>query len=98
MIKIAKSDGDVVTWKDEDYTGYRYDSKFFIVVRGDQDIGFYNMNHVVSISINMLEAGGAASSESEPRRRCVEFNAVLTQEEMDSIFKALADKRCVDDG
>ena len=49
MIKITMASGDVVTSDEEAYTDYKYDGKFFIIIQDGQWVGFYNLDHVISI-------------------------------------------------
>ena len=102
MIKIVMTNGCTVTWCDNEYTDYKYDGNCFLIERNDRVVGFYNIDHVISISINAPDnapgVGAAAPDDAEPKSRCVEFNAVLSKEEIDSLLKALNDKRCIDCG
>jgi len=52
MIQITMSNGCYVEWKPEQYTDYMYDGKCFIIIRGEQWVGFYNMDSVRSIVVN----------------------------------------------
>lgn len=49
MIKITMANVNVVTWDEKDYTDYKYDGKFFIIIQDGQWVGFYNLDHVISI-------------------------------------------------
>ena len=51
MIKIVFRNGDMVHYRPIEYTDYRYDGKYFIVIRGDQWIAFYNLDCVESIEV-----------------------------------------------
>lgn len=51
MIKIVFKNGSVVKWKKEEYNDYKYDGKCFILIKGEQWIGFYNIDSIISILI-----------------------------------------------
>lgn len=52
MIEIVFKDSDTVHYYNPDqYTDYRYDRKFFIVIRDKQWIGFYNLDCVEYIKV-----------------------------------------------
>ena len=46
MIEIVFKNGDMVHYKPDQYTDYRYDGKYFIVIYEKQWIGFYNLDCV----------------------------------------------------
>lgn len=98
MIKIVMTGGNVITWKDHQYTDHKYDGKCFIVMLEDNSIGFYNLDHVISISIHEPDDEGGEPIDAISKRRSVEFQAVLSQEEVEGILKALSDRRQNDDG
>lgn len=52
MIKIVFRNGNVYKWKKKTYTDYMYDGKFFIVIRGKQWVGFYNLKDISEIVVN----------------------------------------------
>lgn len=51
MIKITMRNGKKVEWGQEKYSDYKYDGKFFIIIKNGEWIGFYNLNDVISIVI-----------------------------------------------
>ncbi len=51
MIEIVFRNGDMCHYKPEEYTDYKYDGKYFIVIRGKQWIGFYNLDCVEYIEV-----------------------------------------------
>lgn len=51
MIKITLKNGNLVTWEKDSYTDYKYDGKCFIIIRNEQWIGFYNIDHTISITV-----------------------------------------------
>ena len=51
MIKITMTNSQVVKWLKADYTDYLYDGKYFIVIRNGEWVGFYNLDHVISIIV-----------------------------------------------
>lgn len=52
MIKITFKNGNTCIWKREEYTDYKYDGKCFIVINGEQWIGIYNIDSIISVVIN----------------------------------------------
>ena len=53
-IVITFSDGVVCRYSPEEYTDYKYDRKFFIVIRYNQWIGCHNLNDIKHIDIATL--------------------------------------------
>lgn len=51
IITIVFKNGDMVHYLPEEYTDYRYDGKYFIVIRDKQWIGFYNLDCVEYIEV-----------------------------------------------
>lgn len=51
VIKITMTNSKVVKWLKGEFDDYMYDGKFFIVIRNGEWIGFYNLEHVISIII-----------------------------------------------
>lgn len=49
MLIITYKDGEAITYDEDKYTDYSYDSRCFIVIRGQRWIGIYNMDCVSSI-------------------------------------------------
>ena len=85
MIKITMANGNVVTWDEKAYTDYKYDRKFFIIIRGEQWVGFYNLAHVLSIEV--FDSDAYETNEDEPDDPQGDLG--ITEEEIDDIFKAL---------
>lgn len=52
IIKIVMSNSETVTWTKEEWDDYQYDGKFFIIKKNGAWIGFYNLDYVISITIN----------------------------------------------
>lgn len=52
MIHITMNNGLYNEWKAEQYTDYVYDGKCFIIMRGEQWVGIYNINSIQSIVID----------------------------------------------
>ena len=52
MIEIVMKNGDMITYKPEDYTDYHYDRKFFIVTYNKQWIGMYNCDSIEYVEIH----------------------------------------------
>ena len=51
MIKSVFKNGCIARWKKEQWTDYKYDGKCFIIIKGEQWVGIYNMDSVVSIIV-----------------------------------------------
>lgn len=51
MIKITMPNSQIVKWHKNEYTDYRYDGKFFIIICADKWVGFYNLDHVISVVV-----------------------------------------------
>ncbi len=52
MIQITMNSGIYDEWKPEQYTDYMYDGKCFIIIKGEQWVGIYNMDSVRRIVID----------------------------------------------
>lgn len=51
MITIVFKSGEVSYYAENEYTDYRYDDKYFIVIKDCKWIGFYNLDSLVCIEI-----------------------------------------------
>ncbi len=51
MIKIVFKNGNVVKWKQGEFTDYKYDGKCFIIIKNESWVGFYNIDSVISVII-----------------------------------------------
>ena len=51
MIEIVFKNGDMAHYKSNEYTDYKYDGKYFIVIYEKQWIGFYNLDSVEYIEV-----------------------------------------------
>ena len=49
MIRIVMSNGYKCEWGADEYTEYKYDGNFFILIKGEEYIGVYNLDYVISI-------------------------------------------------
>lgn len=54
MIVIDFKNGEVCHYKLHEYTDYRYDGKYFIVIYEKQWIGFYNLDEIRCIEISTI--------------------------------------------
>lgn len=52
MIEIVFKNHDMAHYTPSQYTDYRYDGKYFIVIRDKQWIGFYNLDCVEYIEVS----------------------------------------------
>lgn len=57
MINIVFKNGDMTHYNPDDYTDYKYDGKYFIVIWGTQWIGFYNLDCVEYIEVEREKNG-----------------------------------------
>lgn len=55
MIIITMNNSQEVKWQKEEYDNYRYDGKFFIIMKNGEWIGFYNLDAVISIIVKKQE-------------------------------------------
>lgn len=51
MIRITLTNGTLIEWSKEEFDDYKYDGKFFIIIRNAEWVGFYNLGHVISIIV-----------------------------------------------
>ena len=51
MLEIVFRNGDFVSYKPEEYTDYKYDGRYFIVIYDKQWVGFYNLECVEYIEV-----------------------------------------------
>ena len=51
LIKIVMRNSDMVKWDKDEWDDYKYDGKFFIIMKNGAWIGFYNLDFVISIII-----------------------------------------------
>lgn len=51
MIKITFKNGNTCEWDKEQYTDYKYDGKCFIIIKGEQYVGIYNLDNVISVTV-----------------------------------------------
>lgn len=52
MIRIVLKNGRVIKWKKKEWTDYKYDGRYFIIVKNKKWIGFYNLDSIISIAIH----------------------------------------------
>ena len=51
MITITLTNMEVAEWPACEYDDYKYDGKYFLILRNNRWIGFYNLEHVISIVV-----------------------------------------------
>ena len=51
MLKITLKNGDVVTWRKEEYSDFKYDGKCFTIFCDDNMVGLYNIDTLICITI-----------------------------------------------
>jgi len=54
--QVCEDEYEEVVWKDEDYTDYNYNGKCFIIIKEQQWVGIYNMDHIVSVVITPVSS------------------------------------------
>ena len=52
MMEIKFRNGEIARYKDDDYTDFRYDGKYFMVIRDNKWIGFYNLDSIMCILVH----------------------------------------------
>lgn len=57
MLKIVFKNGETIKYDDDKYTDYNYDGKCFIVIRGKQWVGIYNLDMIACAE---CEVGGGS--------------------------------------
>ena len=62
-ITIVFKNGEICHWKPEEYTDYRYDGKYFIVIKDKQWIGFYNLDSLIYIEVESVEDAEKGNKE-----------------------------------
>ena len=55
MIEIVFQNGDIASYKPDEYTDYKYDGKYFIVMNDKMWIGFYNLAVIEYITIEYIK-------------------------------------------
>lgn len=63
FIIIAFQNGNMSYYSPSEYTDYKYDGKYFIVVYEKQWIGFYNLDCVEYIEVSSIEAAEKGNRE-----------------------------------
>lgn len=53
MIQITMTGGNRVCWEKEQYTDYMYDGKVFVVIKGAEWVGIYNIDQVKEIRVDV---------------------------------------------
>lgn len=51
MIKIIMTNSRTVKWTADTFDDYMYDGKFFIIIHNGEWVGFYNLDHIISIIV-----------------------------------------------
>ena len=63
FITIVFRNGNVCHYSPSEYTDYKYDGKYFIVIYEKQWIGFYNLDCVEYIEVSSIEAAEKGNRE-----------------------------------
>lgn len=51
MLKIVFKNGNECYYNETQYDDYKYDGKCFIIIKGNQWIGIYNMDNIICITV-----------------------------------------------
>ena len=63
FITIVFRNGNVCHYSPSEYTDYKYDGKYFIVIYEKQWIGFYNLDCVEYIEVSSIESAEKGNRE-----------------------------------
>lgn len=63
FITIVFRNGNICHYSPSEYTDYKYDGKYFIVIYEKQWIGFYNLDCVEYIEVSSIEASEKGNRE-----------------------------------
>lgn len=63
FITIVFQNGNMCHYAPSEYTDYKYDGKYFIVIYEKQWIGFYNLDCVEYIEVGSIEAAEKGDRE-----------------------------------
>ena len=63
FITIVFRNGNVCHYSPSEYTDYKYDGKYFIVIYEKQWIGFYNLDCVEYIEVSSIEVAERGNRE-----------------------------------
>lgn len=63
FITIVFRNGNICHYSPSEYTDYKYDGKYFIVIYEKQWIGFYNLDCVEYIEVSSIEAAEKGNRE-----------------------------------
>ena len=63
FITIVFQNGNMCHYSPSEYTDYKYDGKYFIVIYEKQWIGFYNLDCVEYIEVSSIEAAEKGNRE-----------------------------------
>ncbi len=55
MIEIVFKNGDMAHYRPTEYTDYKYDGKYFIVIYEKQWIGLYNLDSIEYVEIERAD-------------------------------------------
>ena len=62
-IIIDFKNGEMCHYKPQEYTDYRYDGKYFIVINDKQWVGFYNLDEVRYIEVESIDEAERGNQE-----------------------------------
>lgn len=62
-ITIIFRNGELCHYKPDEYTDYKYDGKYFIVIMDKQWIGFYNLDVISYIEVSTIEDAEGGNKE-----------------------------------
>lgn len=82
MIIIKMKDSTVLHWNEGEWDDYKYDGKFFIVIKNGAWIGFYNLDFVISIVVDAngkIEETYRKLDEGMTAKECCKLGKSLQQ-------------------
>ena len=85
-ITIDFKNGETCHYAPDEYTDYRYDGKYFVVIFEKQWIGFYNLDEIRYIEIGSIED---AISRLEVHKEFLSKNGFYTKKAIDMAIEAL---------
>lgn len=52
MLKITLANGNKIFWDEDEfeYDDYKYDGKCLIIIKNNEYVGIYNIDHIISVT------------------------------------------------
>ena len=55
MITIDFKNGEICHYRPDEFTDYKYDGRYFIVIKDKQWIGFFNLDELRSVKVTAIK-------------------------------------------